>query len=156
MSDVYGYKREAGKAVIAKATLSTITVGDGVPALIQDWGMDYTQQLAEVYEVGSSKVYWDAQPAKGSGSIGRMVGTSGDKGEFSFFHSSKKAFDLCEGGVEAAVSVKGKGCGDAESEDLGTITLSGLVVNSIGFSSSVGQNNVSEKIGLQFTGMDVS
>jgi len=42
--------------------------------MIQDWKVSYTQQIMEVFELGSSELYWSKGRPSGNGSIDRVIG----------------------------------------------------------------------------------
>ena len=154
MSDVFAYERQTGTGAVAKAQLSTFTIDGNKPSLIQQWDATYTQEVAEIYEVGTKNVYWDVQPAKGQGRINRLVG--GD----TLTVLSKQIgnlFDACSG-VAGTIQTKGITCSGKGriEENLATITLKGMVATSVGFNSQVQGNRVQEDVGIKFTSMEIT
>ena len=78
IADVFGYKRNPKPDGVFSSEDSTLTVGDGTgastPSLVQNWTVDYTQDVQELFEIGSNKLYWAKGRPVGRGGIGRIVG----------------------------------------------------------------------------------
>ena len=156
--DVFGYKRNPKPHGVFSTENSKLTFGDvqdPVGWLVQNWNISYAQQVQELFEIGSNALYWAKGRPTGQGSLSRIVGDpstsityqSGDQSTNSgsqggFFPSS--AYDICQGGATMVLTAQGGHCdlpnNGSDPIDLNqalNITMSGVVVTSIGFSMAV-------------------
>jgi len=139
MADIFGYNRGGASDVfVADRSRLTIVGVDGVD-LIQNWQIQYQQNIQPIYEVGSSRLFWAKSNPVGNGTIGRIVGTS-----FLTMTSG-----ICDTGTTVVISNASGACSGGEV----SLSCIGAVCTSIGFSSQAGNPTVSESLTFQFSSM---
>lgn len=161
--DVFGYKRNPKPRGVFSTENSKLTFGDvkdPVGWLVQNWNIAYTQDVQELFEIGSNQLYWAKGRPQGSGGLSRIVGdpsteVAGKAG--SFFPSS--AYDICEGGATMELTARGGNCENKGqftdvvlNKEL-VVTMSGIVVTSIGFSMQVADVRLIEAFAWRFAYM---
>lgn len=159
--DIFGYKRSPKPQGVfsSEGSKMNMSKGNAKGYLVQNWTTNYSQDVQEVFEIGSDSLYWVKGRPVGAGSIGRLVGEKSDTSNTSFFPD--EAYDACDGGVEVTLSVKGGHCDKAPSTgvklDKGVkIKMDGVLVTSIGFSMNVAQNvQLHESFGWRFAWMQL-
>jgi hypothetical protein len=142
--DIFGVSREVKTSdELASSEFATLSLGGGSPALIQDINYSYRRDVASIYEVGSSAVYFQAGRASGTLDLKRIIGKSG-------FHSL-----LSEGkcGVIQAVNISVKGSDCSASPARGQLTFDTGVVTSVSGNFSAGQLNISEDMSMVVSGL---
>ena len=161
MADIFGYKRNPKPSGVFSSEDSKlfITGGSGGAVegyLIQSWNMAYSQNVEELFEIGSNRLYWSKGRPQGQGSIARVIGAK-DAGATSFFPTN--AFDICQGGATMQIQAAGGNCGTAGGlENTGTgvtISMDGVVVTSIGFSMQVQDVKLAENFAWRFAHLEV-
>lgn len=77
MSDIFGFSnvQHGGTFTSDEAKLSIAGL-DSDDALIQQWSVTYSQNIAPVYAIGSNKVYYSRQHGVGQIQIGRIISSS--------------------------------------------------------------------------------
>ena len=150
--DIYGYNRTGQPDAVLDPGEASLQFGgtDAAEYMIQDWQVAYRQDVEELFELGSDRLYWVRGRAQGQGNIQRIIGMKG----FSKFFPDN-AYDVCEGGAPATISAAGGACfpsaGTTESTE---ISLAGVVVVDVGFQSSVqGASVIRGNIGFKFAKM---
>ena len=139
MADIFGYNRGGASDVfVADRSRLTIVGVEGVD-LIQNWQVQYQQNIQPIYEVGSSRLFWAKSNPVGNGTIGRIVGTS----------FLMMANGICDTGTTVVISNASGACSG------GQVSLScvGAICTSIGFSAQAGNPTVSESLTFQFSSM---
>jgi hypothetical protein len=156
-NDIFGYKRNPKPKGVFSTEDSKLTFGsvsDPVGYLVQSWNFSYTQQVQELFEIGSNALYWSKGRPVGQGTISRVIGdvdvTSGNTG---FFPS--EAYDLCDGGATMSLSAQSGACDDFEVSEL-NVTMSGVVVTSIGFTMQVADVRLVENFGWRFAYLEIT
>lgn len=163
-NDIFGYKRNAKPAGVFSSEDSKLTIGGKDMAstayLVQNWSINYTQNVEELFEVGSNRLYWMKGRPVGQGGIGRVLGTNGaDTAEAGIF--PKDAFDLCSGGATMVISAIGGHCATQGSGvefklNKGVdIKMSGVVVTALGFSMAVPDVRIVENFGWRFAKLEL-
>jgi hypothetical protein len=162
MADIFGYDRgsKAKQVFSSENTLLNFATGaaglaaDAGGYLVQNWAINYGQQVQEVFELGSNALYWVKGRPQGSGTISRVVGpqpaSTGRQGLF-----PREAFDICEGGATFDLKVRGGSCDNNTLEGV-NITMDGCVITAIGFSANVADARVMENIGWRFAFLEVA
>jgi len=164
MADIFGYDRGAkAKQVFSSENtrLDFATGGAGIDAaaggggwLVQNWKVDYQQQVQEVFELGSNALYWVKGRPQGAGSISRVIGPkAASTGGASIF--PQEAFDICDGGATFNMKVRGGACDGQEQEGV-DITMDGVVITSIGFQANVSDARVAESVSWRFAHLEVA
>lgn len=161
--DVFAYTRNPKPAGVLSTEDSILVLGGANAAnrayLTQGWSIDYSQQVEELYEIGSNRMYWKKGRPMGQGSIGRIVGAgtgtavSGGGGGEGMFPSD--AFDVCNGGASMALKVRGGSCANTPGSDI-TFQLAGVVVAKLDYSSDVADAQVKEGISWRFSHLQIN
>jgi hypothetical protein len=175
--DIFGYRRQPKPAGAFSTEDSVLTFGgvtdpqqpaanSSVGLLVQSWNVSYQQQLQEVFELGSNRLYWSKGRPTGTGTLLRAVGfkpasvqSEGGKQSRMF---PPEAFDICKGGAMFKLTAKSGNCDYAEgsqrefTETYGIgITMDGVLVTQIGYSAQVADTRLMENIAWRFAQLDV-
>jgi hypothetical protein len=158
MGDIFGYSRTTAKpATVFESSKSILTIQGGSPEgyLVQSWNLNYTQDVSEIFELGSDAVYWVRGRPTGEGTIGRIMGVKG--GATGLFPAG--AFDACTGGVAMSMSAGGSKCGGGG--EVLRVMLDGTVVNRVGFQMNAPSPQgvsgmLNEDVSFKFSYMEVS
>ena len=150
MSDVYGYKRSPRAKSVFHPDTTTLNVssmgGDAAGLMVQQWQVEYQQEIRELFELGSSHMYWVRGRPSGTASFNRIIGPAG-------WVWPNDLMDACTGGVTMTIAAKGPdSCGgeDAGSAEAVNVTLEGCVAQSVGFSMSVEDMMLREAVQIRF------
>ena len=117
---------------------------------MQNWNVAYNQQVQELFEIGSNALYWAKGRPSGTGTLGRIIGAKGSGA--SFFPAD--AFDLCDGGATMTLTAASGACDNFNVNSV-RITMSGVVVTSIGFSMQVADVRLIENFQWRFAYMEL-
>lgn len=163
-TDIFGYKRNPKPSGVFSTEDSQLTIGGSsmtaTAYLVQNWNIQYQQQVQEIFELGSNRLYWNKGRPMGAGSIGRIVGANkGDMPGTGLF--PQEAFDLCDGGATMVIQAVGGHCASASAVpftlDKGvTLTMGGVVITSVGFSMGVEDTRIVEGYGWRFAGLQLA
>ena len=161
--DVFGYKRNPKADGVFSTENSTLLVGDGSTAavafMVQNWNVEYNQDVQELFEIGSNNLYWAKGRPVGRGSIGRIVGAKGADTENSGLFP-KDAYDICNGGATMKINATGGHCDTGSTKyrlNKGlNLAMGGCVVTSIGFAMSVQDVRIMENYGWRFAHLSIS
>ena len=169
IADVFGYKRNPKPDGVFSSEDSTLTVGGGsgasTPSLVQNWTVDYTQDVQELFEIGSNKLYWAKGRPVGRGGIGRIVGAVGPDQPGGSGNASSggmmpaEAFDICSGGATFVIKAVGGNCPQSPVTVLNKglqLTMSGVVVTSMGFAMSVADVRIVENYAWRFGSLQLA
>jgi hypothetical protein len=157
MPDIYGYKRNPKPSGVVSTEESILTIGGGMgppnPAfnglMIQNWQVQYQQDVQELFELGSSALYWVKSRPQGQGTIARVVGPGGAE------LLPKEAYDICKGGVQFVIAARTGACEGTAFESK-HITMDGVLVTNIGYNMSVQDTLLQESVSFRFAWMDVT
>ena len=141
MADIFGYNRTGASDVFVADRSKLTIVGVSGVDLIQSWQVNYQQNIQPIYEIGSSRLFWAKSNPVGSGSIGRIVGSS-------FLKMSGK---ICDKGTTLQITNASGTCSGGSV----SLTCVGAICTSIGFSAQAGNPTVSEQVAFQFTALNV-
>ena len=145
--DIFNHNRNAKAKAIASSEETVLTLGGSTEGyLIQNWRLSYQQTVQEIFELGSSNIYWVKGRPSGGGEIGRIIGANDTGGDL----LPAEAYDACSGGVQATFQLNTSGCGNSQSTTLG---IGGMLVQSVSFGSSVGQIAIQEGLTLRFASL---
>ena len=168
-TDIFGYKRGRKPKGVFSTEESMLHFGgvtDPTGYLVQNWNVNYSQNVIEVFELGSNAIYWTKGRPIGAGTISRVIGfkdaDTGDAGHF----FPKSAYDICDGGALLEIKAMGGHCkngvtGTSPGPDLGpadkqvVVSMDGCVVTSIGFTASVADTRLVENVGWRFAFMEL-
>lgn len=124
--------------------------GGIVGYMVQGWSVQYQQQVQEVFELGSDRLYWSKGRPVGGGNISRVIGPRGATGggKESFFPEA--AFDACQGGARFKMSAKGGNCEESGTKMHGIdITMDGVLVLNLGFQTNVQDTRLMESVAFR-------
>lgn len=161
--DVFGYKRNPKADGVFSTENSSLLIGDantaGQAFMVQNWNVEYNQDVQELFEIGSNNLYWAKGRPVGRGSVGRIVGAMDpDKPGFGIFPSD--AYDICNGGATMKINATGGHCDTGDTKyklNKGLkITMGGCVVTSIGFAMTVQDVRIMENYGWRFAHLVMS
>ena len=164
-TDIFGYKRNAKPSGVFSSEDSKLFIGSAGNVatqgyLVQNWNINYTQNVEELFEIGSNRLYWVKGRPVGQGGIGRILGARGaDTNGTGIFPSD--AFDICEGGPTMVINAVGGHCTGTGSSvdyvlDKGVdIKMSGVVVTSVGFSMQVPDVRLIENYAWRFAKLEL-
>ena len=181
-NDIFGYSRDPKPQAVFSSEDALLQFGtnsqnltDAIGFLVQNWNITYQQQVQEIFELGSSNLFWVKGRPTGVGTLARIIGArdadvptrqgSQRGGGGSMF--PPEAFDLCLGGATFELKVGTGNCLSIIPERGGeentaaafrqvVLQMEGVVVTSIGFSASVNDSRVVENLQWRFSLLDVS
>lgn len=139
--DIFGYNRGTPTDVFVADKSKLSIVGVSGVDLIQSWSVQYSQQITPIYEVGSSRIFWAKGNPMGQGSIGRIVGST----------FLKMSSDICDKGTTIQIENASGACSSGSV----SLTCTGSICTSIGFSAQAGNPTVSESVSFQFAALEV-
>ena len=145
-NNVFGYT-EANLGGIFKAPEKGGFMLNGSPdgiGYVQQWSAQYQQQVNPVYEVGSSKVYFAVRAASGTLTIGRIVGKNAQSLNKLFGSICDKPKDVSIAATENCYNTEGKV----------TLTMKGVIPQSIGWSGNAQNAYVEEQVTAVFASME--
>jgi len=161
-NDIFGYKRNPKPKGVFSTEDSSLTFGsvsNPIGYLVQSWNFSYNQDVQELFEIGSNELYWSKGRPQGTGTIGRVIGdVDVDNKSHGFFPS--EAYDICEGGASMVLTAKSGACQTGGSFTGGVkelnVTMSGVVVTSIGFQMNVQDVRLMENFGWRFAYLEIN
>lgn len=139
--DIYGNNiASLGGVFNASEALFTISYPgfSGVKALVQNCSVQYSMEFRDIYELGSSNLYYVQGRPRGQMSVGRIIGEIGT--EFSS--------DPCNPATINVRGMSGSKCGAAAEINY---TLHNAVVVDYGFSISVEDMMIRENMAFKFS-----
>ena len=145
-NDIFNYNRNVTPEAIFSADMATLTImgksSDG--ALIQNWQLSYQQNIDQIFELGSSNVYWVRGRPQGQGAIGTMV-----RGSVSDWPS--EMYDVCSGGATMAITAAPGLCEGSDATF--SLSLTGVIVSGVNVQSQVGAKGISSNQTLRFSSL---
>jgi hypothetical protein len=157
MADIFGYRRNPKPRGVFSTEDSRLTFGNvsnPLGYLVQNWNVAYTQQVQELFEIGSNALYWAKGRPAGTGTLGRVIGDQDvDSPNRGFFPDD--AYDICDGGASMILAAKGGAC-EGQLESGVNIEMSGVVVTSIGFSMQIADVRLIENFAWRFAYMQLN
>ena len=175
--DIFGYTRNPKPAGAFSTENSLLTFGDidaggGSKAtlglLVQNWNIGYAQNVQEIFELGSNRIYWSKGRPQGQGTLQRVVGFapalagSEDK---SFMLFPPSAYDVCMGGCMFKMTIGGGNCDKTPTSGTNldftstyqlAVTMDGCLVMSIGYGATVNDTRIMENIVWRFAYLDMT
>lgn len=164
-TDIFGYKRQKPTEVFSTDQSSLIIAGSqgdkGVAGyLVQNWNFTYSHDVQEIYEIGSSNIYWVKGHSTGNGKLGRIIGAKSGMADIKFF--SDKAYNACLGGDDLKITMRPSMCtNEAEYSETGvgtaivTMTLVGCIVTAIGFTVTAQDVKIMEDLTIKFASLEL-
>lgn len=151
MADIFGYTRATSPEVVFSNDDAVLTISgkDTKGKLVQGWNVTYRQDIQEIYEIGSSNIYWVRGHPIGQGDINRIVGGKG-AADVKLF--SDDAYNVCKGGVKFDIKMKPGAC-KGQSGNAVTLTMEGCVITQVGFSVTVQDIKINQGIQWRFASL---
>ena len=117
VTDIYGYKRNPKPQGVFSSEESVLTFGttnlaNAIGYLVQSWSVSYQQQVQEIFEIGTSALYWMKGRPQGMGSLARIIGEQSADSPSNTKLFPKEAYDLCDGGALLRIKAKSGACGN--------------------------------------------
>jgi len=149
--DIFGYSRSGKPQTVFSSESASLTFEKaGKGYMIQNWNVNYQQTVQEIFELGSSNLYWLKGQPQGQGTIQRIVGGTGSGTDL----FSADAFDVCAGGAAMTINANAGACNGTVPDV--NINMDGCVVTSVGFSSSVQDLMIQQNFGWRFAKLSIS
>lgn len=178
MPDIFGYRRNPKPAGAFSTEDSVLNFGgvedptqdpqdvSQLGLLVQKWNISYQQQVQEVFELGSNRLYWSKGRPTGTGQLVRAVGFAPASVSSNGNQQSRmfpdEAFDICRGGAMFKLTAKSGNCDYVEGEQRTftetyglEITMDGVLVTQIGYSAQVADTRLIENVAWRFAYLDV-
>jgi hypothetical protein len=178
--DIFGYKRSPKPQGVFSSEDSVLIFGGAsntgetnvglasyLGYLVQQWSVQYAQDVMEVFELGSNALFWVKGRPRGQGTVRRCLGAQdAETSEGGFL--PKSAYDICDGGATMVLKARGGVCEQPVTQEGQSlvlqnglkkglaITMSGVVVTNIGFSMSVQDVRLYEDVTWRFAYMNLS
>jgi hypothetical protein len=141
--DVFNREVNLGTPLAAESTRLLVAGLTDEDMLAQNVRIEYKQNINRLWEVGSSKQFFIAGRTEGTMSVGRVVGGKGVSGEF-----IKQYGDVCNIASNHITLKLDAGCGS--TSDKGSITASGVVVNSVAYNVQAQDMIINEEVSMMF------
>jgi hypothetical protein len=145
MADIFGrnvipvggvYSSDTAIMTVSGATSS------GVGALVQNVECTYSQQINQIFELGSNQVYMQLGRAQGQLTVGKILSTS----DF-----DRTLFNSCSGGGTVIIEAT-SGCFGSANAATGA-TLTGVFITQYGITMTTQDLLIRENLTAVFTGM---
>jgi hypothetical protein len=178
--DIFGYRRSPKPAGAFSTEDSVLTFGGvedpnedardaSLGLLVQNWTISYQQQVQEVFELGSNRLYWSKGRPTGQGRLTRAVGfqpasvnSGGESGNQQRMFPDE-AFDICKGGARFKLTAKSGNCDYVEGDELEfnktfgvNIAMDGVLVTQIGYQAQVADTRLVENTAWRFAQLEVT
>lgn len=168
VQDIFGYKRNPKPEGVFSSEESILTFGttdlaNAVGYLVQSWNVSYQQQVQEIFEIGSSALYWMKGRPQGTGGLARIIGEQAADSPSNAKLFPKEAYDLCDGGALLQIRAKSGTCGNrgggsyqvqSDAKEL-ALSLDGCVITNIGFQVTVADTLINESVAFRFAAMEI-
>ena len=170
INDIFGYKRNPKPSAVfstedSMLTFGSTNVGSGqtegntIGYLVQSWNCKYSQQVSELFEIGSNALFWSKGRPSGAGILERIIGLKDADNNTSGKFFPPEAYDICKGGALVNISAQGGHCDATTTTQSAnktlTIGMDGVLVTNLGFSMTVADTMIGENIGWRFAAMSV-
>jgi hypothetical protein len=145
--DVFNREVDLGAPLAADATRLLLADIGEEDMLVQNVSIQYKQNINRLYEVGSSKTFFIAGRTEGTISIKRIIGGKGVQGGF-----VTKYGDVCNMANNHMTFTFEAGCTDGSN--VGKITASACVIQSVAYSVAASDMIINEDITLMFARLE--
>jgi hypothetical protein len=145
-TDQYGgsFAADQGKLVFP-----ALAGGQGADAglLVQNMGVNYTQQVTRLFEIGSPNIYYVGGRTSGQANIARVVGPRKIAGEF-----YKTYGDVCKARTNTLHFSLTTGCdGDQVGTSRASYTAHFVVITTIGLTVTAADMLINEQLQMMFS-----
>ena len=146
--DIYNRLVDLGQPMAADATRLLLPDLGNEDMLVQQVNVTYSQNVSQIWEVGSSFTYFIAGRTQGQMNIGRIIGAKGIGTEF-----INKFADDCQMPENHMTLQIQAGCTD--NTDRGSLKAEGVVITSIAYSVQAQDMVVNEQFNLMFARLSI-
>jgi hypothetical protein len=146
--DVFNREVDLGTPLASESTRMIIAGLTDEDMLAQNVSIQYSQSINRLWEVGSSKTFFIAGRTQGTINVKRIVGGRGISSAF-----IKQYGDVCNMAGNVITLSFEAGCTDGK--DLGEVTASGVVINSIAYSVAAADMVVNEDLAMMFARLEI-
>ena len=144
MANVFGVNAQVG--FILKAPESNGFKANSNIAMVQNWSLQYQQNVTPLYECGSAKISFAVKAAAGQLTIARIV----TKDSSSITDLFGNVCDAAKNNIQIAA---GGACDSGGTG--GTLSLKGVVPQSVGYSGQAQNAYVEEQISVVFASLEM-
>jgi hypothetical protein len=141
--DIYNRVVDLGQPMAADATRLVLPFFEGEDMLVQQVNVTYSQNISQVWEVGSAFTYFIAGRTQGQMQVGRIVGAKGLGKQF-----IAEFADVCKMPGNHMTLEFFAGCETGEAR--GALAVEGAVITSIAYSVQAQDMLVNENFTLMF------
>lgn len=146
--DVFNREVDLGTPLAAESTRLIIAGLTDEDMLAQSVSIQYSQSINRLWEVGSSKTFFIAGRTQGTVNVKRVVGGRGISSNF-----IKQYGDVCNMASNVITLSFESGC--ETGADVGSVTASGVVINSIAYSVAAADMVVNEELAMLFARLEI-
>jgi len=146
--DIFNREVDLGQPLAADATRLLFSGVSNEDLLVQNVQITYAQNINRLWEVGSAKTIFIAGRTRGSITIARVVGGRGVSTEF-----IRKYGDVCNMAGNILAFTFEAGCTDGAQ--VGSITASGVAIESIAYTVAASDMIVNEQLTALFARLEV-
>jgi hypothetical protein len=141
--DIYNRVVDLGAPLAADATRLVLPYIGGEDMLVQSMNLTYTQNVSQVWEVGSSFTYFIAGRTQGQMQVARIVGSKGIGTEF-----IAQFADVCKMASNHLTLQFFAGCEEGQAR--GSLKVEGAVITSIAYAVQAQDMIVNETFNMMF------
>lgn len=149
-NDIFNRVVDLGQPLAADATRLILPASIGLSGedmLVQNFAINYAQNVTRLWEVGTQKTYFFAGRTQGSINIKRIIGNKGTSSAF-----IKQYGDVCNmAGNHLSVSMEA-GCSAAEKR--GSLTAAACVITAVAYSIAAADMIINEDVTLMFARLE--
>jgi len=153
MANVFRATQKHGGSFQASDLVMQINGNSLASHVVQQVGMQYQQQISQVFEIGSNNVYYVGGRANGTMNIARIAGPEQIPGILITAYN-----DICSPGemkLSRGSSKCASGGAIAQQQD-GEYALDGVIMTSLGINTQAQEVVVNEQMAFQFIDLDVT
>jgi hypothetical protein len=147
-TDVFNREVTLGTPLAAESTRLIIAGLTDEDMLAQNINIQYSQSINRLWEVGSPKTFFIAGRTQGTINVSRVVGGKGISTSF-----IQKYGDVCNMASNVVKLSFDAGC--ENNEQIGEVTASGVVINSIAYSVAASDMVVNEALAMLFARLEI-
>lgn len=153
MADIFGREGAnfggAFAADSAKIVFGAVSAVTGVGLLTQNVGVQYSQQVSRLYEIGTNSTYLVAGRAQGSASLGRVLGPRPVVVEFYTTYGN-----VCKAAGNVLSFTCQAGCDQAVGGQM-AFTLANSVIVAIGMNVAAQDMIINEQLQIMFVALNM-
>jgi len=142
--DIFGFEVKTGDGFM-ESEKGIMIANSGQLYLIQQWQVQYQQQVQPIYECGTSTVYWSVKHGSGTLTANAIIGSN--------YKDIKDDLGwVCEPKTVVVNAYTGQCSSNTEVK----LTLDGTILTGVNFSGNAQQAYVAEDLTAMFVGLSVN